>query len=86
MIRPAGAKGRRLYSRPVDVELRQLRAVVAVAEERSFTAAAQRLHLSQQSVSALIRRLERNLDVRLFDRTTRRASRPRRRARTCCPR
>jgi DNA-binding transcriptional LysR family regulator len=58
----------------VDVELRQLRAVVAVAEERSFTAAAQRLHLSQQSVSALVRRLERALDVRLFDRTTRRVT------------
>jgi DNA-binding transcriptional LysR family regulator len=74
MIPPVGAKGRHLYSRRVDVELRQLRAVVAVAEERSFTAAAQRLHLSQQSVSALVRRLERNLDVRLFDRTTRRVT------------
>jgi DNA-binding transcriptional LysR family regulator len=56
----------------VDVELRQLRSLVAVAEERSFTAAGRRLHLSQQSVSALVRRLERNLGVPLFDRTTRR--------------
>jgi DNA-binding transcriptional LysR family regulator len=56
----------------VDVELRQLEALVAVAEERSFTAAAGRLHLTQQSVSALVRRLETNLGVTLFDRTTRR--------------
>jgi DNA-binding transcriptional LysR family regulator len=56
----------------VDVELRQLRSLVAVAEERSFTAAGKRLHLSQQSVSALVRRLELILGVELFDRTTRR--------------
>jgi DNA-binding transcriptional LysR family regulator len=56
----------------VDVELRQLRSLVAVAEEHSFTAAGHRLHLSQQSVSALVRRLELNLGVKLFDRTTRR--------------
>jgi DNA-binding transcriptional LysR family regulator len=61
-----------LQSGLVDVELRQLRSLVAVAEERSFTAAGRRLHLSQQSVSALVRRLERNLGVTLFDRTTRR--------------
>jgi DNA-binding transcriptional LysR family regulator len=55
----------------VDVELRQLRAVVAVAESGSFTVAGRRLHLSQQAVSALVRRLERILGVPLFDRTTR---------------
>jgi DNA-binding transcriptional LysR family regulator len=58
----------------VDVELRQLRSLVAVAEEGSFTAAGHRLHLSQQSVSALVRRLERNLGVQLFHRTTRRVA------------
>jgi DNA-binding transcriptional LysR family regulator len=56
----------------MDVELRQLECLVAVAEERSFTDAARRLHLSQQAVSALVRRLELALGVTLFDRTTRR--------------
>jgi DNA-binding transcriptional LysR family regulator len=55
----------------VDVELRQLQSLLAVAEERSFTAAARRLHLTQQSVSALVRRLEVTLGVTLFERTTR---------------
>jgi DNA-binding transcriptional LysR family regulator len=56
----------------VDVELRQLECLVAVAEERSFTEAARRLHLSQQAVSSLIRRLESAVGVTLFERTTRR--------------
>jgi DNA-binding transcriptional LysR family regulator len=54
--------------------MQQLRIFVAVAEELSFTGAAQRLHMSQQPVSATIRRLEQQLGVRLFDRTTRRVS------------
>jgi DNA-binding transcriptional LysR family regulator len=56
----------------VEVELRELEALVAVAEERSFTGAGRRLHLRQQSVSALVRRLEIKLGVTLFERTTRR--------------
>jgi DNA-binding transcriptional LysR family regulator len=56
----------------VDVEMRELQCVVAVAEERSFTAAGRRLHLSQQSVSAIVRRLEVKLGTPLFERTTRR--------------
>lgn len=58
----------------MDVELRQLRALVAVAEHGSFTAAAAQLHLTQQSVSALVRKLETNLDTMLFERTTRRVT------------
>jgi DNA-binding transcriptional LysR family regulator len=54
--------------------MQQLRVFVAVAEELSFTGAAQRLQMSQQPVSATVRRLERQLGVRLFDRTTRRVS------------
>ena len=55
----------------VGVELRQLRAFVAVVDEGSFTQAADRLHLVQSSVSAAIRSLEAELGKRLFDRSTR---------------
>jgi DNA-binding transcriptional LysR family regulator len=53
------------------VELRQLEAFVAVAEERNFTRAAARLHLAQSGLSATIRTLERELRAALFLRTTR---------------
>jgi DNA-binding transcriptional LysR family regulator len=53
------------------MELRQLEAFVAVAEERNFTRAAGRLHLAQSGLSATIRSLERELRARLFVRTTR---------------
>lgn len=53
------------------VTFRQLRAFVAVADAGSFAAAAQRLHLTPSALSLLIRDLEKNMGVRLFDRTTR---------------
>jgi DNA-binding transcriptional LysR family regulator len=53
------------------MELRQLRMFVAVAEEGSFSRAADRLHLVQSAVSAGIRSLERELGTTLFDRDTR---------------
>jgi DNA-binding transcriptional LysR family regulator len=53
------------------VELRHLEAFVAVAEERSFTRAAVRLHIAQSGLSATIRSLERELHTELFVRTTR---------------
>ena len=52
-------------------ELRQPRTFVAVAEERNFTRAAERLHLAQQAVSKSVRQLERELGVELLERTTR---------------
>ena len=53
------------------MELRQLEAFVAVAEERNFTRAAARLHIAQSGLSATIRSLERELHAPLFVRTTR---------------
>jgi DNA-binding transcriptional LysR family regulator len=58
----------------VTVELRQLRCFVAAADELSFSAAARKLFVSQQSLSRTIAQLERQLGVRLFERTTRAVS------------
>ncbi|WP_191251623.1 LysR substrate-binding domain-containing protein [Amycolatopsis oliviviridis] len=52
-------------------ELRQLRYFVAVAEEASFTKAARRLHLAQQSLSQQITVLERLLGASLLRRDSR---------------
>jgi DNA-binding transcriptional LysR family regulator len=54
------------------MDLRQLTVFVAVAEERSFSRAAERLQVAQSAVSATIRTLERALDLVLFHRTTHR--------------
>ena len=56
------------------VSLDQLLAFLAVARERSFTAAAAKLNVSQSALSHTIRQLEERLGVRLLTRTTRSVS------------
>jgi len=54
------------------VTLRQIQAFLSVSEQGTFTRAAERLRMAQPALSQLVRELERELGIRLFDRTTRR--------------
>jgi len=54
------------------MEIRQLRAFVAIAELGTFTAGAQRVHVTQAAISMQIRQLEHELGARLFIRAPRR--------------
>lgn len=53
------------------MDIRQLAAFVAVFEERNITAAAQRLYVSQPTLSATVRQLEESLGTELFVRLPR---------------
>jgi DNA-binding transcriptional LysR family regulator len=55
----------------MDINLRHMRAFVAVAHWKSFSRAASALHISQPALTVHIRNLEDCLRVRLFDRNSR---------------
>src|SRR5215218_4088853 len=54
------------------MEIRQLKAFVAIADAHTFTAAAQRIHYTQAALSMQIKQLEREVGVPLFTRMPRR--------------
>ena len=52
------------------MNLSELQVFLTVANERSFSRAAARLHRTQPAVSQAVRRLEESLNERLFDRSS----------------
>jgi LysR family hydrogen peroxide-inducible transcriptional activator len=53
---------------PYDLALRDIHAVLVLAEEKHFGRAAERCHITQPSLSAQVRKVERLLGVQLFER------------------
>jgi DNA-binding transcriptional LysR family regulator len=55
----------------INLNLRQLRAFVALAQAANFTRAAERIHMTQAGLSLMVRDVETKLGCTLFERTTR---------------
>ncbi|MFD7512460.1 LysR family transcriptional regulator [Streptomyces sp. NPDC059853] len=55
----------------IDLSVRQLRAIVAVADAGGYSRAARTLHIAQSSLSRTVLEVERRVGVPLFERTTR---------------
>ena len=53
------------------MNLQQLRYIIAVNRFRSFAKAAESCHVSQPTLSAMLQKLEEELDTRIFERTNR---------------
>jgi len=70
-IKLAKDKGQRTNDQSF-MEIRQLRAFVAIAEAKTFTAGAKRVHVTQAAISMQIRQLEDEVGLPLFTRTPRR--------------
>lgn len=51
------------------MELRQFKYLISIAEEGTFTAAAEKLYISQSALSQQVKSMERELGVPLFDRS-----------------
>src|SRR3984957_46776 len=70
---PTSIDGRYRWSRYMldGVSLDQLRTFIAAADEGSFSAAGRRLRRAQSVVSQILGKLERQLGVKLFDRSAR---------------
>ncbi|HMN80310.1 MAG TPA: LysR family transcriptional regulator [Burkholderiaceae bacterium] len=58
-------------SQLANLTIRQMRAFVAIARWRSFTRAAEEIHITQAGLSLMVRDMESQLGCRLFERTTR---------------
>lgn len=58
----------------INLDLQELAAFVEVAEQASFRAASEQLHLSAPALSRRVGKLEQTLGVRLLERTTRRVA------------
>ncbi|MFI0452063.1 LysR family transcriptional regulator [Actinomadura sp. 6N118] len=56
----------------MDLTIQQLRVVLSVAREGSFTAAGEQMRLAQSSLSRTVAEVERRVGITLFERTTRR--------------
>ena len=58
------------------MELRHLRYFLAVADTRNFTRAAERLHVTQPTLSHQVKQLESMIGTVLFERSTKESSSP----------